>query len=141
MAHSLSPFTPITDNKSPITVQLWGTGSAFREFLHVDDMADACVFVMETIHAANLYQQGISHINLGTGEDIPIRDLAAMIKDIVGFKGKIVYDSTKPDGMPKKLLDVTRLQSYGWSHRIDLENGIRSVYRWYDSALTSMAGL
>ena len=94
-------------------------------------MADACVFVMETISAGNLYQKGISHINVGAGEDIPIRDLAAMIKDIVGFKGKIAYDSAKPDGMPQKLLDITRLQSYGWSHRIELEEGIRSVYRWY----------
>jgi GDP-L-fucose synthase len=94
-------------------------------------MAEACVFVMETISADNLYQKGISHINVGTGEDIPIRDLAGMIKDIVGFKGKIVYDPSKPDGMPKKLLDVTRLQKYGWSHRIDLEDGIRRVYKWY----------
>jgi GDP-L-fucose synthase len=108
-----------------------GSGTPFREFLHVDDMAEACVFVMKTISADNLYQKGISHINVGTGEDIPIRDLAGMIKDIVGFKGKIVYDPSKPDGMPKKLLDVSRLQGYGWKYKIGLEQGIREVYRWY----------
>lgn len=121
----------ITDNRSPITVHLWGSGTPFREFLHVDDMAEACVFVMETISADNLYHRGISHINVGTGEDIPIRDLAVMIKDIVGFKGKIVYDPSKPDGMPKKLLDLSRLNGYGWKYKIGLEEGIREVYRWY----------
>ena len=124
----------ITDNKSPITVRLWGSGAPFREFLHVDDMADACVFVMETIDANNLYSKEISHINVGTGEDITIRDLALMIKEIVGFQGKIVHDLTKPDGMPKKLLDVTRLQSYGWGYKIGLEEGIRKVYQWYVGA-------
>ena len=125
----------ITDNiaTSPLScsIILWGTGSAFREFLHVDDMADACVFVMETIDADNLYSKGISHINVGTGKDISIKDLAIMIKDIVGFKGRISFDPSKPDGMPKKLLDVTRLNSFGWGHGIELREGIRKVYQWY----------
>ena len=130
--HSTPDNSSLIAHRSPlVTISLWGSGTPFREFLHVDDMADVCVFVMETISADNLYQKGISHINVGTGEDVPIRDLALMIKDIVGFKGKIVYDPSKPDGMPKKLLDVSRLNVYGWKYKIGLGKGIRSVYQWY----------
>ncbi|MCX8080961.1 MAG: GDP-L-fucose synthase [Bacteroidia bacterium] len=102
-------------------VVVWGTGSPMREFMHADDMADACVFLMENY-------SGISHINIGTGEDISIRDLALLIKKIVGYQGEIRFDTSKPDGTPRKLMDVGRLHAMGWKHRISLEEGIRSVY-------------
>jgi GDP-L-fucose synthase len=106
------------------TVNIWGTGTARREFLHVDDMADACVFLMKNYDDSEI-------INIGVGEDITIRELAQMIKDIVGFKGSIQYDSSKPDGTPRKLLDVSRLRSLGWQPKISLREGIEMTYRWY----------
>lgn len=102
-------------------VEVWGSGSPRREFLHVDDMADASVFLME-----NYNEPG--QINIGCGEDLTIKDLALMIKKIVGYTGELKFDSSKPDGTPRKLLDVTKLHSLGWKHKIDLEEGIRSVY-------------
>jgi GDP-L-fucose synthase len=126
-----SNISHITHCSPPVTISIWGSGAPYREFLHVDDMADAVVFMMENIPADKLYRTGISHINVGTGEDIPIKNLAMMIRDIVGFQGEIVYDSGKPDGMPKKLLDVSLIQSYGWRHKTGLEKGIRKVYQWY----------
>ncbi len=105
-------------------VILWGTGSPRREFLHVDDLADACLFLM------NHYDEP-EPINIGWGQDQTIRELAEMISDIVGYKGSIKWDSSKPDGTPQKLLDVSRLTEKGWQARIDLEDGIRQVYRWY----------
>ncbi|MBL7891522.1 MAG: GDP-L-fucose synthase, partial [Bacteroidia bacterium] len=102
-------------------VEVWGSGSPRREFLHVDDMADASVFLME-----NYNEPG--QINIGCGEDLTIKDLALMIKKIVGYKGELKFDSSKPDGTPRKLLDVTKLHSLGWKHKIELEEGIRSVY-------------
>lgn len=102
-------------------VEVWGSGSPRREFLHVDDMADASVFLME-----NYNESG--QINIGCGEDLTIKDLALMIKKIVGYTGELKFDSSKPDGTPRKLLDVTKLHSLGWKHKIELEEGIRSVY-------------
>ncbi len=102
-------------------VVIWGTGAPLREFLHVDDLADACLFLME-----NYDQPGL--VNIGTGKDIAIKDLALLIKKITGFEGDIVHDLSKPDGTPRKLLDVSKLQSLGWKARIPLEEGIRSVY-------------
>lgn len=105
-------------------VEVWGTGKPLREFLHVDDMADACVFLMENYN-------GEEHVNIGTGEEISIRKLAYIIKDIVGFKGEILFNTDKPDGTPRKLLDVSRLNNLGWKYRIKLKDGIKEVYEWY----------
>ncbi|CAL1520758.1 GDP-L-fucose synthase [Chitinophaga sp. MM2321] len=102
-------------------VIIWGTGTPKREFLHADDMADACFFLMQ-----NYNEKGL--VNIGVGEDISIGDLARLIQGIVGFEGKLVFDTTKPDGTPRKLMDVTRLHSHGWKASIPLEDGIRNVY-------------
>lgn len=109
-------------NKSEVV--LWGTGKVLREFLYVDDLADALVHLMNNYSAE-------SHVNVGTGEDLSIHDLALIVKDVVGFKGEIVYDSTKPDGTPRKLLDVSLLHSTGWHHQTSLRTGIEKVYDWY----------
>ena len=106
------------------TVEIWGTGSARREFMHADYAASACLFLMQN------YDDG-SLINIGTGEDISIRDLTEEIKKIVEYKGDITWDATKPDGMLKKLLDVTKLQNLGWRHTVPLREGIASTYQWY----------
>jgi GDP-L-fucose synthase len=105
-------------------VVIWGTGAPRREFLHVDDLADACVFLMDRY-------EGEQHINIGTGEDLSIRELADMIRSIVYPDAALTFDTTKPDGMPRKLLDVSRLHTLGWRHRIPLREGIESTYRWF----------
>ena len=105
-------------------VAIWGTGSPRREFLHVDDLADACVFLMERYDAAQ-------HINVGTGEDLSIRELAEIIRDIVHPRATLRFDTSKPDGMPRKLLNVSRLHALGWRHRIPLREGIASTYEWF----------
>ncbi|MFV2073704.1 MAG: GDP-L-fucose synthase family protein [Thermoanaerobaculales bacterium] len=105
-------------------VVVWGTGSPRREFLHVDDLADACLFIIENYDEEE-------HINVGTGEDLEIRELAELVGMIVHPQARLVFDPTKPDGNPRKLLDVTRLHRLGWRHNINLEDGIRSSYRWY----------
>ena len=113
------------------SVVIWGTGKPKREFLYVDDLADAVYFLMNKIDAEDIYEKGISHINIGTGEDLSISELAELIKKIVGYEGKIVYDTSKPDGTPRKLLDVTRLHELGWKHSTNLEDGIKKAYEWY----------
>ncbi len=105
-------------------VTIWGTGKPFREFLFVDDLADALLFLM-------LNYSDEPHINIGTGEDCSIGELAQTVKNIVGFEGDIVYDTTKPDGTPRKLLDVSRLHRLGWKHKTSLNEGIGIVYKWY----------
>jgi GDP-L-fucose synthase len=111
-------------------VVIWGTGSPLREFLHVDDLADACIYLMD-----NYDEPGL--INIGVGHDISIKDLALLVKNIVGYKGEIAHDLSKPDGTPRKLMDVSKLTALGWKARIGLEEGIRSVYHglsnenWY----------
>lgn len=105
-------------------VVMWGTGKPKREFLYVDDLADACV------HLMNNYSDEI-HVNVGTGEDVEIRELAQIIKDIVGYEGEIVNDLSKPDGTPRKLLDVSLLESTGWKYSTKLKDGITKVYSWY----------
>jgi len=110
-------------NNSP-TVSVWGTGKPMREFLYVDDLADAVVYLM------NNYDDG-EIVNIGTGVDITIKELAETIKEVVGFKGEIVFDSTKPDGTPRKLLDMTKLHGLGWHHKVDLEEGIKKSYQWF----------
>ena len=121
---------PKTDPRQA-TVSIWGTGKPLREFLHVDDMADACLFVMNQVQARDLYGQGVTHLNVGSGKDISIAALAEAIKEIVGFKGAIAYDADKPDGTPRKLLDVSRLTKLGWQPKIDLQEGIAATYEWF----------
>ena len=103
------------------SVELWGTGSPKREFLHADDMAEACVFLMENYNEPGL-------VNIGTGEDLSIKELADMIQKITKFEGEIIWDHTKPDGTPRKLMDVSKLHTLGWKHKITLEEGITKVY-------------
>jgi len=112
-------------------VIVWGTGNPLREFLYVDDLAEAILFITEKINAKDLYQSGISHINIGSGKDISISELASIIADVVGFKGTIDFDTTKPDGTPRKLLDVSRLTQLGWKYKTELVEGIRKTYYWY----------
>jgi GDP-L-fucose synthase len=106
------------------SVTLWGTGSAYREFLHVDDLAEACVFLMEHYDSPEL-------INVGCGRDITIRDLTELVGRVVGYAGKIEWDTTKPDGTPRKLLDVSKLSQLGWHASIPLEDGLRATYEWW----------
>lgn len=117
------------------TVTLWGTGSPFREFLHVDDLADASLYLM-TLPEDKFTSLLTEHfspalINIGSGEELTIRELALRIKDVVGFEGGLVFDSSRPDGTPRKLSDVSRIHALGWKHKIDLEEGLSNVYRWY----------
>jgi GDP-L-fucose synthase len=113
------------------TVTLWGSGKPKREFLFVDDLAEAIFYLMLNINAGDIYSNNITHINIGTGEDITIAELASLIADITGFKGGMVYDSSKPDGTPRKLLDVSRINSLGWKAKTDLKSGIQKTYEWY----------
>lgn len=112
-------YEAVEQHKPEVTV--WGSGKPRREFLHVDDLADACYFLMQ-------HYSGEWALNIGTGEDISIAELAGLIKNISGFNGTLVFDSSKPDGTPRKLLDVSRIHSLGWKHRIGLEEGIRSIW-------------
>ena len=105
-------------------VVIWGTGTPRREFLHVDDLADACVFLMDRY-------EGEEHVNVGTGEDISIRELAETLRDIIHPAATLTFDTSKPDGMPRKLLDVSKLHALGWHHRVGLREGIEETYRWY----------
>jgi GDP-L-fucose synthase len=102
-----------------------------REFMHVDDCADAIVFLLERIDADDLYSLGLSHLNIGTGTDIKILKLAEMIRELVGFHGEIRFDDSKPDGTPRKLLDVSRLAELGWRYRTELKDGLRLTIDWY----------
>ena len=105
-------------------VELWGTGSPLREFLYVDDMADACVFLLENY-------SGLTHVNIGTGKEVSIRELAECVKRVVDYQGEIVWNSEMPDGTPRKLTDVSTLHALGWTHKIELEEGIRLAYQWF----------
>lgn len=123
-----------TNNQSPITnneVVVWGTGTPRREFLYVDDLADAVFFLINKINAGDLYDKGITHINIGSGVDVTIKELAWIIKKITGFNGQITFDESKPDGTPRKLLDVTLLNELGWKYSTGLEEGIKKAYEWY----------
>ena len=123
----------VVTGKNEVTI--WGSGEPQREFLHVDDMAAACRFVMEL--PLNSYDDStkhmLSHINVGTGKDCKIKELALCIAQITGYDGDLVFDATKPDGTPRKLLDVSRLEELGWTAKINLEDGIRSTYDWFVS--------
>ncbi|WP_199117736.1 GDP-L-fucose synthase [Pedobacter sp. ASV28] len=111
-------------NNDSKEVVIWGTGSPMREFLFADDLADACYFLMEKYNEPNL-------INIGTGEDLTIKDLAFLVKKVVGFDGKLVFDTSKPDGTPRKLMDVSKLHKLGWRHHIELEDGLKLAYQDY----------
>jgi len=116
-----------------VEVVVWGTGNAMREFLYVDDMAEASLFVLELdkkTYKANT-QLMLSHINVGTGKDTTIREMAQAMKEVVGYKGKIIFDTLKPDGAPRKLIDVTRLSNMGWKYNVDLKDGLQKTYKWY----------
>jgi len=114
-------------------VVVWGTGDAMREFLYVDDMAAASLFVLELdegIYKANI-QPMLSHINIGTGKDVTIKEMAETMKEVVGYKGKLTFDISKPDGAPRKLIDVSRLKNMGWNYAVDLTEGLNKTYMWY----------
>jgi GDP-L-fucose synthase len=129
---------PATGNNHHVTITLWGTGSPYREFLHVDDVADACVFLMNNVDFSDIIKSSAlsprpsaiknTHINIGTGKDLTIKELAVMISEIVGFKGTIEWDSSKPDGTPRKLLDVSKINSLGWREKIILVEGVSIIY-------------
>src|SRR5664280_2089055 len=151
----LAPSTqhPVPSNQQPVTISLWGTGSPYREFLYVDDLADACVFLMQKIdfkdlkairpepHALSPVPSEINHkpnadiknthINIGTGRDLTIKELAELVKHTIGFKGQLEWDSTKPDGTYRKLLDVSKINRLGWKEKINLDEGIKLVYNKY----------
>ena len=121
-------------NSWTVSLALWGTGKPRREFLHVDDLADAVLHTMQNVDAPDLYETGISHLNIGSGKDLTIAELAQLISEIIGLQGKIEYDESKPDGTPQKLLDATRLYGLGWRHKTSLKKGIEKNYRWYIEA-------
>lgn len=110
--------------KNEPAITLWGTGSAMREFLHVDDLAEASLFLMENYNDSSI-------VNVGTGEDVTIKELAEKIKNVVGYEGTIDWDTTKPDGTPRKLLDVSKIHSLGWKHLITLDEGVAETYTWF----------
>ena len=123
----------IQNSKLNIHVEIWGSGNPRREFLHVSDMADASLFVLELdekIYQTNTKSM-LSHINVGTGVDVTIREMAETMKEVVGFKGALIFDSSKPDGAPRKLIDVTRLENMGWKYSTDLKDGLTKTYNWY----------
>ncbi|MDO6820925.1 GDP-L-fucose synthase [Zobellia sp. 1_MG-2023] len=122
-----------------ISVEIWGSGKPMREFLWSEDMADACIFIMKSRNFEDTYATGEkeirnTHINIGTGKDLSIRELAESIKEMVGFKGSLNFNADKPDGTMKKLTDVSKLHGLGWKHNIDLKEGIEKMYSWYRSA-------
>ena len=117
-------------------VEVWGSGKPLREFLHVDDLASVCVYLMNNLDATGLYRGDISHINIGSGEEVSILQLAKMIKNIVGYEGELSFNEEYPDGMPRKLLDITRLNTLGWQSSIKLKDGLKDTYKWYQSLET-----
>jgi GDP-L-fucose synthase len=106
------------------SVIIWGTGAPYREFIHVDDVADACYFLMQ-------HYEGDEIVNIGTGSELTIQELALLVKKIVGFSGNIVFDTSKPDGTPRKLIDASKIHALGWRHKLELEEGVKNVYQWY----------
>ena len=117
-------------------VRLWGTGTPLREFLWSEEMADACVFVMEHVDFKDTFKPGDKeirncHINIGTGKEISIRQLAELIVDTVGYRGRLAFDSSKPDGTMRKLTDPSKLHALGWHHKIEIEEGVQRMYQWY----------
>jgi GDP-L-fucose synthase len=136
--HKISAHSEAAES-TEVAVRLWGTGKPRREFLHVDDLASACYTVMalsdkdykRLCSSSEQDNPTVSHINVGAGIDLPIFELAGIIKDIVGFQGHVFWDQSKSDGTPRKLLDISRLKQTGWQPRISLSEGIRNTYSWY----------
>ena len=112
-------------------VEVWGTGNPKREFLHVDDLADACIYLFENLEADKLYSDGMSHINIGMGSDLSISELATIVQNVVGFTGDVNFNSEMPDGTPRKLMDVSYLSDIGWEPKISLQDGLKSSYKWF----------
>jgi GDP-L-fucose synthase len=125
----LRKFHEAKINNSP-SVEVWGTGTPKREFLYVDDLADACIFLLKNLEASELEKNGITHINVGSGIDQTIQELAYIIRDVVGFEGQVIFDKTKPNGTPEKLLDITVLSNMGWKPTKSLKDGLEKTYSW-----------
>lgn len=123
MPAMIRKFHEAKENKSP-SVELWGTGTPLREFLYVDDMADACVFLLENY-------RGEQHVNIGTGKEVTIKELAETVKDVVGYEGEIVWNRDMPDGTPRKLTNVDKLHGLGWTHKVELREGVQLAYDWF----------
>lgn len=122
-------------------VVVWGTGKVYREFMHVDDLADAVVYLMENIDSEEMRKISLDYfVNVGLGEDIKLKELVNLIKDVVGYEGEVVWDTSKPDGTPRKLLDVSKLKSLGWKYAIPLKEGIQKVYKWYVEKVEQQGG-
>ena len=124
------------DKNGNVSLSLWGTGTPLREFLHVHDMADACVYVMENVDFEDLKPTGTNeirntHINIGSGKELTIRQLAELVQKVTGFKGELLFDASKPDGTMRKLLDVSKLEKLGWKSKIELETGVKAVFEGY----------
>lgn len=117
--------------KNESSVEVWGTGKAKREFLHVDDLAEACTFILEKVEASSIYEKNISHLNIGSGEEISIADLTTLIAKVVGYTGSIKFQLDKPDGTLRKLMDTSRIRKFGWEPKIPLEKGLIETYNWY----------
>lgn len=114
------------------SVTVWGTGEVYREFLHVDDLAEACVYLMENIDAEEMRKISSDYfVNVGTGKDLKIKELVEIIKDVVEYKGNVIWDTSKPDGTPRKLLDISKIVQLGWKPKIELEEGIKRTYESY----------
>jgi GDP-L-fucose synthase len=123
-------------NTNKVQIEIWGTGMPKREFMYSKDMADACVYIMENIDFADTYGSNLkeirnTHINIGTGKDISIKELSQLVKTTIGFNGDFYFDKNKPDGTMIKLTDPSKLHSLGWKHKIELEDGIKKMYEWY----------
>jgi GDP-L-fucose synthase len=133
--YSKSTLEHTSESQKPVSITLWGTGSPFREFLYVEDLAEACMYVMQKVDFKNLFTPASpvlnTHINIGTGNDLTIKELAQLIKIIIGFKGQLNWDNSKPDGTYRKLLDVSKINKLGWKERISLLDGIEIVYNNY----------
>ena len=125
----LRKFHEAKINNSP-SVEVWGTGTPKREFLYVDDLAGACIFLLKNLEASELEKNGITHINVGSGIDQTIQELADTIRDVVGFEGQVIFDKTKPNGTPEKLLDITVLSNMGWKPTKSLKDGLEKTYNW-----------
>lgn len=133
MPAMIRKFYEAKESNSP-TVELWGTGKPLREFLYVDDMADACVYLLENY-------SGEQHVNIGTGEEVTIKHLAETVQKIVGYTGKIVWNSDMPDGTPRKLTDVSKLHGIGWRHKVELEEGVKREYDWFRENIATARGM
>ena len=126
----------ITVSDKGVSIEIWGTGKPLREFLWSEEMADACVFVMENVNYGDLKPKNTKeirncHINIGTGKEISIKDLAYLIAQKIGFKGEIRFNEDKPDGTMRKLTDPSKLHSLGWHHKIEIDEGVEKIYSWY----------